>query len=328
MRALMRARSAGGRKHAARGGNFGEKRIPSRLSLARRRPWRISGRMASSAVALLEALKAQPEVARLLAASGLAHASPAVLGAALLATLLALLAVLASLSKALFGRKDLPPTVACLPIVGGFIRFLKARCALLRCCCPAHAARGPQRRRTAQPRPLPATGLGVSAALAQLWARRSLGLGCEARSRPPRDAGPDAADDGLVQEAGPGVHRAAVSPPRHVPDRPGSQHALLQGTARRHAASPPRATDCGGCRLPERASALAARIRASRAVAPAKPSPAPSWSARRLAAPRPCRAPRDARRGCRCRPAPVAAAPGAVSGSWQGHAACEPGLAR
>lgn len=86
--------------------------------------------MASSAVALLEALKAQPEVARLLAASGLAHASPAVLGAALLATLLALLAVLASLSKALFGRKDLPPTVACLPVVGGFIRFLKARCCV------------------------------------------------------------------------------------------------------------------------------------------------------------------------------------------------------
>ena len=85
------------------------------------------------ASAVLAALTAQPAVAQLLAVSGLAQSSAEVQLGAVVATALAGLVVLLSLLKALFGRKDLPPTVACLPLVGGFIRFLKVRPPATRC---------------------------------------------------------------------------------------------------------------------------------------------------------------------------------------------------
>ena len=81
----------------------------------------------ASVQALLATLKAHPQVAKLFSDSGLAQQAPEVQLAAVAGAALVTLLVLLSALKALFGRKDLPPTVACLPLVGGFIRFLKAR---------------------------------------------------------------------------------------------------------------------------------------------------------------------------------------------------------
>ena len=81
----------------------------------------------ASVMALLQTVTAHPEVSKVLAVSGLAQASPEVQAVAVAGAALLALIVLLSAVNALFSRKDLPPTVACLPLVGGFIRFLKAR---------------------------------------------------------------------------------------------------------------------------------------------------------------------------------------------------------
>jgi hypothetical protein len=183
------------------------------------------------ASALLGTLKAQPEFAKLLSASGLAQATPEVQLAAVVATAVAVLAVLVSLLKALFGRKDLPPTVACLPLVGGFIRFLKARLGFAHSGRPVRAP--PQRRGLC-----PRGSETRSGARRQHRGRRYSGSRkAGARTRRVLTSrcatGTAAADGRLVQEARRGVHCAAVPPPGHLPDRPGGVAALLQGTSRR-----------------------------------------------------------------------------------------------
>lgn len=134
----------------------------------------------SMASAVLAALTAQPAVANLLAVSGLAQSSAEVQLGAVVATALAGLVVLLSLLKALFGRKDLPPTVACLPLVGGFIRFLKVRSRALGDAagepCPRH--RGPAGIGHADR--WRAVSRDASAALGAAVGRRKLGLARDA----------------------------------------------------------------------------------------------------------------------------------------------------
>ena len=184
----------------------------------------------ASVQALLATVTAHPEVAKLFAASGLAQAAPEVQLAAVAAAALVALLVLLSTFKALFGRKDLPPTVACMPLVGGFIRFLKARASADagRPMRAASARRGGQACRSLARRRGRCRRSG-----GRLSGARKAGARARRVLTGRRVAGAAAADGRRVQEARAGVHRAAVPPPGHLPDRPGGVAALLQGTSRR-----------------------------------------------------------------------------------------------
>jgi len=56
----------------------------------------------------------------------LAALPPAAAAATVVAAALGALFLLRALLGALFARKGLPPTVACAPFVGGFLKFVKA----------------------------------------------------------------------------------------------------------------------------------------------------------------------------------------------------------
>ncbi len=76
---------------------------------------------------VLAFVRASPALAPLLAKAGLADAAPEALAGALLGIALLTLFVAHAVLAALLRPKSLPPTVACVPVVGGFIKFLKAR---------------------------------------------------------------------------------------------------------------------------------------------------------------------------------------------------------
>ena len=67
---------------------------------------------------------ADPRLAPVWAATGIA--SMLAQAAALAAATVLLLLLLRSVLGALLRPKDLPPTLACLPLVGGFVKFLQA----------------------------------------------------------------------------------------------------------------------------------------------------------------------------------------------------------
>ncbi len=75
-------------------------------------------------------VQANPALSRALA-SALPNASPMAQVGALLAVLLASLLFLRSALGMLFRAKDLPPTVACLPLVGGFLKFVSGPLPLM-----------------------------------------------------------------------------------------------------------------------------------------------------------------------------------------------------
>ncbi len=76
---------------------------------------------------LLAFVTGSPALAPVLAQTGLATAAPEVLAGALFGVAVLLLLVTRSVLGALLRPKSLPPMVACLPVVGGFIKFLKVR---------------------------------------------------------------------------------------------------------------------------------------------------------------------------------------------------------
>jgi hypothetical protein len=80
---------------------------------------------------VLAFVRASPALAPLLAQTGLANAAPEVLAGALLGIALLTLFIAQAMLSALLRPKSLPPMLACVPVVGGFVKFLKARCCAL-----------------------------------------------------------------------------------------------------------------------------------------------------------------------------------------------------
>lgn len=128
-------------------------RAHSRALCCRLRPPPVvSAAMEAALAPLLAFVRDSPALAPLLASAGLVGASPQVLAAALFGVALATLLVARVLLGVLFRDKSLPPFytsgVAGLPVLGGFITFLKARharstLAPRRRCSRARTAQGP-----------------------------------------------------------------------------------------------------------------------------------------------------------------------------------------